>query len=50
MTWGGVLFIGSKISKTVLELELLLIVLELIINDSSLKLLLMKILSALDQD
>jgi hypothetical protein len=50
MTWGGVLFIGSKILKTVLELELLLTVLELIINDSSLKLLLMKILSALDQD
>jgi hypothetical protein len=50
MTRGGLLFIGSKISEVVLKLEPLLIVLELISSSSSLKSLLMKVLSAAVQN
>jgi hypothetical protein len=46
----GLIFIGSKISEAVLELEPLLIVLELISNGSNLKLLLMNALSAVVQN
>jgi hypothetical protein len=49
-TRGGLLFIGSKISEVVLKLEPLLIVLELISSSSSLKSLLMKVLSAAVQN
>jgi hypothetical protein len=47
---GGQLFIGSKISKTILKLESLLIVLELTNNSSGLKLMLMKVLSTVIQN
>jgi hypothetical protein len=50
MTWGELLFIGSKLSTTVCKIEPLLIVLELISSGSSLKPLLMKVLSAAVQD
>jgi hypothetical protein len=50
MKRGKLLFIGSKLSKAVLELGLLLIVLELISRGFGLKLLLMKVLSAAVQD
>jgi hypothetical protein len=50
MTKGGLLFIGSKLSAMVCKIELLLIVLKLINNGSSLKPLLMKVLSAIVQD
>jgi hypothetical protein len=46
----GLLFIGSKLSATVCKREVLLIVLELISSGSSLKPVLMKILSASVQD
>jgi hypothetical protein len=49
-TWGGLLFIGSKLSATILKLEPFLIVLELISNSFDLKPLLMKILSTADQE
>jgi hypothetical protein len=50
MTRARLLFIGSKLLEAVLELELPLIVLELISSGSSLKPLLMKVLSAAVQD
>jgi hypothetical protein len=50
MTRGELLFIGSNLSATVLKLEPLLIVLELINSGSGLKLLLMNVLSAAVQD
>jgi hypothetical protein len=49
-TWDGLLFICLKLSETVLELEPLLIVLELISSGSGLKPLLIKVLSAVIQD
>jgi hypothetical protein len=49
-TRGGLLFIGLKLSATVLKLESLLIVLEPINSSSSLKLLLMNVLSSVVQD
>jgi hypothetical protein len=45
-TRGMLLFIGSKLSTTVLKLEPMLIFLELISSGSSLKPLLVKVLSA----
>jgi hypothetical protein len=50
MTRDGQLFIGSKILKAILKLESLLIVLKLTNNSSGLKLLLMKVLSAVIQN
>jgi hypothetical protein len=50
MSWGGLLFIGSKVSKVILNLQLLLIVLKLISSGSGLKPLLMKALLASVQD
>jgi hypothetical protein len=49
-TRGGLLFVGSKISEAVLKLEPLLIVLKLISSGSSLKPLLMNILSTAVQN
>jgi hypothetical protein len=49
-TRGKQLFISSKISEAILKLESLLIVLELINRGSSLKPLLMKVLSAVVQN
>jgi hypothetical protein len=49
-TLGNQLFIGSKISEAILKLESLLIVLELINSGSSLKPLLMNVLSAVVQN
>jgi hypothetical protein len=46
MTRGELLFIGLKLSSTVLKLEPILIVLKLISSDSGLKSLLMNVLSA----
>jgi hypothetical protein len=50
MTQGELLFIGLKLWVTVLKLELVLIVLELIRNGSGLKPWMMKVLSAAVQD
>jgi hypothetical protein len=50
MTRGGLLFIDLKLSVTVLKLEPLMIVLKLITSSSSLKLVLMKVLSAAVHD
>jgi hypothetical protein len=49
-TWGGLLFIGSKLSEAVLKLEPPLMILEFINSGSVLKLLLMKVLSVAVQD
>jgi hypothetical protein len=45
MAQSGLLFIGSKLSATVCKIEPLLIVLKLISSGSSLKLLVIKVLS-----
>jgi hypothetical protein len=50
MTRGGLLFIGYKLSAAVCIVESLLIVLELVNRGSSLKLLLMNVLSTTVQD